>query len=260
MATQHAITSNRSHSSDIRNRPGIIRTNYGDESIALVQWLFESNIKTQFTSITVVYIETGWQAEQWNERVHLGELHARKSGFEIARIQAPISLPNAVHSRGSFPSEKFQWCTSLLKGLPFNDWLDTFDLRGEAVIMIAKRKAATLAHDTLKEWIESCEFHQGRTVWHPLINIETEERDALLSRAGFTPLGHRSLECQPCIHSSSKEIAQMSENDRHKLKLLEEKVGVPLSGTSAKQPHSEEDKDFLCKFYRGCGNHFGCGL
>ena len=230
-------------------RPLIIRTNYGDESIALTQWAFESHLLA-----TVVYIDTGFQAQGWQKRVKLGEAHAKACGFETVKILSAISFRDAVIGRKAFPCSKFQWCTALLKGLPFLDWLEKRDLKGESIILLAKRKAASKAHMDLSEWIEFCEYHNDRTVWHPLIDMDDKVRDALLSRAHFAPLGHRSLECEPCVNATPADFKRMSPQDKARLKDLEKTIQIAF------QAPSEEPTQYLDLFYRGCGNHFGCGL
>lgn len=233
----------------IQKRPLILRSQYGDESIALVQWAFEAGL-----SGTVVSIDTGWAAAGWQDRVLKGEAHAKRCGFKIERLISPITFSEAVQGRKSFPSAELQWCTGLLKGLPFLDWLEPIDLSGEAIILIAKRKAAAMANATLAEWIEPCQYHGDRTVWHPLIEVEDLERDALLERAGFIPLGHRALECDPCINSSAADLKRLARADQQKYKRLEAEIGHVWSLEPPEVKHP------LDLFYRGCGNHFGCGL
>jgi hypothetical protein len=232
------------------NRSLIIRTNYGDDSIALTQWVFEAGL-----SATVVYIDTGFAASLWNTRIALGEAHAKTCEFSPLRIVSKISFVDAVSGRGSFPSAKFQWCAGLLKGLPFLDWLETVDLEGEAIVLIAKRRSAAKAHAHLPEWIERCEYHGERTVWHPLLDIDDSARDGLLDRAGFIPLRHRSLECEPCVNSSEEDLERLAVTDKKRLLALEKAVSV----TWVHSPTPVTEK-YLDLFYRGCGNHFGCGL
>ena len=257
-----------------KKRPLIIRSNFGDESIALTQWVFEAKLKA-----TVVYVDTGFAASSWEARIALGQVHAKNCGFPFERIVSKISFEEAVLGRDSFPSVKFQWCTGLLKGLPFLDWLELNDSNAEAMILIAKRRAAALNHEHLPEWIERCEFHNDRTVWHPMIDVSDEDRNALLKRAGFIPLGHRSLECQPCVNSSKADCQRLnspeSKKDKHRLENLQKEIGIVWipeteynseSKEAVVQSENENNKNkaqefkFLDLFYRSCGNHFGCGL
>jgi len=236
---------------DLQKKSLFIRTNYGDDSIALVQWLFEAGFRG-----TVVYVDTGFAASTWQDRKSLGEAHARSLGFEVVHLLAQIPFSEAVIGRASFPSVKFQWCTGLLKGVPFLDWLETVDLKGEGIILLAKRRGSALAHSGLREWIAHCEFHNDRAVWHPLIDVEADERDALLQRAGFMPLGHRSLECEPCVNSTSLDWERMHPEDKKKLQALEAESGCFWTET----PVDQSSRSYLDLFYRSCGNPFGCGL
>jgi hypothetical protein len=252
----------------VRTRPLFIRTQYGDESIALVQWAYEAGLIG-----TVVYIDTGFASAAWEARIKRGEEHAIACGFKTLQIVSPITFADAVIGRGEFPSSKFQWCSALLKGLPFVDWLESVDPEGHGVILIAKRSAAALAHAELSEWIEPCQFHGDRTVWHPMIAVTDLERDALLSRAGFTPLQHRSLECEPCVNSTPEDVAKFNDlncqkesgfikdeashdADRKRLYALEQELGSVWEW----KPTVPVSQKYLDLFYRGCGNHFGCGL
>lgn len=248
----------------IQNRPLIIRSQYGDESIALVQWAYEAGLQNLVQNVEVVTIDTGFAASSWAERVKQGEQHAKDCGFKTRNLISPISFADAVKGRGEFPSVEFQWCSALLKGLPFLDWLDTWDPNCQAIILMAKRKSAALAHLNLTEWIENCEYHNNRTLWHPLINLETQERDALLDRAKFTPLHHRSLECDPCVHSTKADLARLNKQDIQKVKMLEEAIQSPIlqliHQAKKEDVNSVVEETYLDLFYRGCGNHFGCGL
>lgn len=251
------------------NRPLIIRTQYGDDSIALVQWAYEAG----FTQVQTAYVDTGWAASQWQTRIPLVEQHIQSCGFTPHTIVSKISFEAAVRGRGEFPSPQFQWCSALLKGLPFLDWLDKQDPRCQAIILIAKRKEAATAHSNLLEWIKRCEFHNDRTVWHPILNLSTPDRNALLNRAGFEPLNHRSLECHPCVNSTLSDFANLTESDIQRTFHLESEMNTPMFtdpnlGNSVgirglvkdAKANLKSYPHYLDLFYRGCGNHFGCGV
>lgn len=276
-------------SKSLENIKYILRTNYGDDSIALIQWAFESKLKP----VTVVYLDTGWAAKDWIDRVTEGEHYAQTiCQFKTKRIHSKITFDQAVIGRGEFPSAKFQWCASLLKGLPFLDWLDEIDPHCQAVILHAKRKMASKAHAELPEYIDNCEYHNDRKVWHPLFNVTDVERNNLLMHAGFIPLHHRSLECQPCINSTEDDLIKLQDADIVKIQALETAVnldmfsGAPLDNSNGilktvnqvkcyqKRPINisvninenqvekiiNESEHYLDRFYRGCGNPWGCGL
>lgn len=231
----------------------VVRSHYGDESIALVQFLYETQADYNlFNKIIIVYIDTGWSAKTWPERVKAGEEHVRRCGFESIRLTAPASFEALVFERKSFPSSKFQWCAGFLKGLPLLSWLDKHDPAAQWSVAIAKRQA--LYRQVVPEYIESCEYHGERRVWHPMLNLSCEERDLLLSRAGFSPLNHRSLECEPCVNSHADDLKNMLPADALKLTQLERRLGKALFPV-IKQPAPGRQN-----FSMGCGDFFGCGL
>jgi len=257
----------------------VIRTNYGDDSIALIQWASELGL----APVTVAYIDTHWAAARWSDRITQCEQYVNtRVGFKAIRICTQIRFEEAIRGRQEFPCSKFQWCASLLKGLPFLDWLDEWDPQCEAIILIAKRRVAATAHQTLPEWIESCEYHQGRKLWHPILKMNDEVCRDYLARAGFSPLGHRSLECDPCVNSTSSDIARMDAVDIDKVQRIEESLNTTFFNRTAKEGLQEPIgireavkqaqqelqsgecdtpiQRYLDLFYRGCGNPWGCGL
>lgn len=228
----------------------VIRSNYGDESIALIEWVAQHIKAVDYDIIYVAYVETGWSASQWEERVSMGEAYAEKKGFKPIRLRSKETFSELVKSRGSFPSVKFQWCAHFLKGLVFMEWLDEIDLRCEALIVLPKRQA--LYRKPLKEYIKECEFHGERKVWHPMLLVTDEERDAFISQAGFSVLHHASLECAPCIHHQTKERESLSLVDKERLKKLEQVIG--------KSFFFRREYGKMDGFTMGCGDPFGCGL
>lgn len=229
----------------------VVRTHYGDESIALVQYLSEFDTST-FERKIVVSIDTGWASESWQTRIKQGEAHALSLGFEVVTLQSKPSFSDLIMDRKNFPSTKFQWCASFLKGIPLMSWLDEHDPEGEWHIAIAKRQA--LYSFAIPEFIESCEYHGERRVWHPLLGLSQHERDALLAKAGFEALNHRSLECDPCINSHDVDLKRMAQHDHEKLKKLELVVNQTMFPVVKKASEGRQS------FSMGCGDYFGCGL
>lgn len=243
----------------------VVRVNYGDESIALIQWLHEHQPE-EFESIQVVYIDTGWGAEHWGERVQVGDALSRSYGFKVVLLKSPIDFQALILERGQFPTPKFQWCAGFLKGIPLMKWLDEEDPAGEWTIALPKRQA--LYRYELSQTLESCEYHGERRVWHPMIAVSHEERDALIRRAGFEPLYHRSLECDPCVNSTLLEIKHLSKNDANKTSALEEKIkqpffpalNAPLKEINFNAMNDITQPQRRDHFTMGCGDPFGCGL
>lgn len=67
----------------ILDQPIIVSTSWGNDSVALVQFLYERG----FTDVTCVYCDTGWAASWWPARVEAMETWAR------AQLQSTTSPP-----------------------------------------------------------------------------------------------------------------------------------------------------------------------
>lgn len=245
----------------------VVRCNYGNDSIALLMWLHQHPEHCQqFQTRYVCYIETGWAAQDWPQRVDQGEALALALGFQVIRLKAPKDFAELCEDQRRFPSHKFQWCAGFLKGIPFLEWLDESDPGCEWTIAIPKRQAAY--RKDIPSWIEQCEFHGDRAVWHPIVHLSHSERDDYLHQARFERLLHHSLECQPCINASAHAIDQLQGRDIQKVQQLEENLQQNFFASSNKPI-----QDFLAgperraktpmnmdSFTMGCGDPFGCGL
>lgn len=245
----------------------IIFGNYGDNTIALIQWAHERQKKP-----VVVHVETGWAALTWVQRVQQGQALAQQYGFEIIGLVANPTFPEMVVDRGRFPSQKFQWCASFLKGLTFLQWADQVDSGCEAEIWLPSRRADSRARARLPKTIMTSDHFGGRKVVYPLCEYNNQSRDALIERAGFTPLYHRSLECEPCVHSNVADFQRMDDQSITRAAELEEviekplyepgrfggRVGIKVVIEWAKgQPKQEETT--LEALDMGCGASYGCG-
>ena len=142
----------------------------------------------------------------------------------------------------------FNGVQDFLKGLPLLDWLDEHDPNGEWIIALAKRQA--MVTQKLSEWQNDCEFHGERTVWLPNLHVSHLERDRYILKSGFLTLKHRSLECQPCTHSTIEDLEKMSLLDKTKLNNLENFLSI-------KMPFRLNSEH---QIGMGCGDPFGCGL
>lgn len=253
----------------------VILTNFGNDSIALTQWA--KNAKLTASELKVVYLDTGFAAASWQARIEQGKKHIETCGFETIHLHSKISFPEAILGRNAFPDFKFQWCSTLLKGLPLLDWLDSLDPQCRTTLLLAKRKETLpLSAESLSERMEKVDYYHDRSVWHPLWQISEKERNVLLKQAGFEPLPHRSLECDPCVNSSLETLAALSLEDIQKVETLEEKIGMAMFQNAEyrgkknirdmvryakKITQNKKNRDLgLELFYRGCGNPFACGV
>jgi hypothetical protein len=243
----------------------VLRCNYGDESITQIAHLHHLKLN-HYQKIYVVYIDTGWAATSWHQRVEQGELYAKSLGFVAVHLKSTVSFEELIKDRKCFPSKKFQWCAGFLKGIPLINWLDEHDPQLLWDVAIPKRQA--LYRQSISEYIDECEYHGERRVWHPILNISNEQSLDYIKSAGFDALLRPSQECEPCINSSSVSIAHLSAPDIEKTQLLEQSVdqamfkpnfilknvALALKTTQVSKKHGMDG------FTMGCGDPFGCGL
>lgn len=201
----------------------VISSSYGNDSMALIQWAHE----TSLPDVTVAYCDTGWSTPWWPQRVDKGEALARSYGFQTHRCKS-MGMQELVRQRKGFPGNGMQFCTSELKIFPFIAWIDEVDPEHKAVILIGKRRAESERRKDTPEFIETSEVHGDRKVWHPLYKHTDAERDVLLEEAGFTPLPHRSLECNPCVNANRNDFLRLTPGEVERVNDLEAEIGKPM--------------------------------
>jgi hypothetical protein len=250
----------------------VIFGHFADNTIALMQWAHQQNIN----NIVVANVDTGWAAPEWQARVEIAQNFARSLGFKAVTLKAKASFSEMVLDRQQFPSQKFQWCAGFLKGLCLLEWLDEVDAFCEATMMLGSRRDDSRARQLLSEFIDSSEHYGERKVWYPLFDHSNVQRDQLVQAAGFECLYRRSLECEPCIHSDTRELANLSIDARQRLGELEVKTDAtmfaqPIESLCASCPKSakkitrtfphahEHGNPELENFDMGCGAPYVCG-
>ena len=201
----------------------ILSVSYGNDSIALIQWAHEYGLKNCF----VVYCDTGWAHPDWPVRVKKGMALAESYGF-VTWTGKGMTFEEIVLMKKGFPSQKFQWCSGLLKTIPFGDFAEFIDPNKEAVIIIGKRRAESKNRADTPEFIYNSQYHEGRTIWHPLYKHTDDERNELLERAWFKPLPHRSMECCPCVNANRLDLRHTPEIQLDRLRRLERLTGKTM--------------------------------
>lgn len=241
----------------------ILRSNYGNNSMALIQWAFEQGLQ----DVTVAYVDTGWAAEGWLDYVALCEGVVEGMGFKVEHIKPVTPFEEVMEMKGGFPSRERQWCALHLKGIPFLKWVEEADPDTAATVLLPKSGVESNFKD-VPEYIESCEFHGERRVWQPLFNHSQIQRDALLARAKIALLPHPSQECAPCINSSVNELRQLADIDIGKTAELEEELETSLfppqdcagaSGIQAVVEWAKSADPASLNYDFGCSASFGCG-
>lgn len=243
----------------------VISSSYGNDSVALIQWAHEAGL----TGVYVAYCDTGWAAPWWPQRVERGEALAQSYGFTTARCKS-LGMAELVRMKKGWPGNGQQFCTAHLKGVPFLQWIDEEDKECRAVVLIGKRRVESEKRKNTPEFIESSEHHGERKVWHPLYLHTDEARNALLSRAGFDPLPHRSLECNPCVNANRGDFLRLTAGEVERVNDLEAEIGKPMfrpKRFNAMGIHSViqwakhgRDRGSWDEEESECASLFGCGI
>lgn len=227
----------------------VIIANYGNGSIALIQWAIENKLP----DLHVLSVDTHWQADGWHQ--HLQNVFSYMARHQVSyqHLQARQGFAQSVKDRRGFPSKKFQWCAPFLKGLTLNEALDDLDPQCEAEVHLAKIATLSRANRRLMDG-QPNEHYQDRIVRYPLLALSIVDRDALIHRAGFEVLAHNSLECMPCIHQTKADFQVMHQQDKIKLQQLESEVGQRMFESGPIEHGVSHER-----FDMGCGNIWSCG-
>ena len=188
---------------------------YGNDSVALLQWLHEHGVQ----DVLCLYSDTGWARDDWPERVQRGEELARSYGYRTARTKPEMPFADLVLSKRMWPQPGKQFCTEQLKVRPALQFLDQIDPDREAVCVVGVRREESRRRAQWPEWVEESDRHGGRSLWSPLVRVREAERNALVERAGFDVLPHRSMECYPCIHANKADLRLL---DAHRIEQIDE--------------------------------------
>lgn len=243
----------------------VISSSGGNDSVALIQWAIEQKLP----NVHVVFCDTGWAAPGWMFRVEKVHKYAEKHGIKTHIVES-FGMAELVRSRKGWPGNAQQFCTAHLKGVPFLDWIEKFDEKCVAKVLIGKRRAESEARKNTPEFIEKSEFHGDRTVWHPLYLHSDGQRNELLLRAGFDPLPHRSLECNPCVNANRADFLRLTPGEIERVNDLEVEIGKPMFrpkrfgalgiyGVIAWAKDGRERGD-IEEENAQCAGLFGCGL
>lgn len=239
----------------------IIISNFGNDSIALIEWARQSALQELY----VVSVDTGWGAKTWSNRVDSAEEYLKRHQIQHVRLLSELTFPQLVKERNNFPSVKFHWCASFLKGLPILEWLDQVDPDLKATVLLAKRREQALALHDLQEVEPESHSYGSRRVWSPLYQHTLEERNRLIVQAGFDVLKTRSLECDPCIYNQGRDFKRLDRARIEQVAALESQIGRPMFSVPIEvvQADSFLDTDVAGNdktiYYQGCGSEFGCG-
>lgn len=204
----------------------VIFSSYGNDSCALIQWAHEWDLE----NVAVVYSDTGWATRGWDARVAKMEDWVRSLGFTPHRTSS-IGFRQLARDKKGFPTQRYQWCSYVLKIEPGMRWLEENDPNKSAICIVGARRDE--AADPLStrarfpEYLVRSENHGGRMMLAPMVDFNAAARDALLLRAGIDPLPHRSGECK-CINSNKADMRRFDEADILEIEAAEDEIGRPM--------------------------------
>lgn len=218
----------------------VIKASYGNDSIALIQWMADRG----HTNAFVLHNDTGWARADWATRVEAGEAFARSVGMQPVRTLAKpaddirvlsakldaatrgdvaaersqrakspsIGFVDAVRLKRAFPRSGMQFCTTMLKIEPSLAWLNEVDPAKDLIAVVGIRREESARRAQWPEWTDESPLDGGRSLWAPLVRMTEAERDALIVRAGFPVLPHRSKECWPCVHAPRADLRELAKD------------------------------------------------
>lgn len=207
----------------------LVACSCGNDSIALLQFMQE-NKEGMFQ---VVYNDTGWAREDWPARVIMVSTWCFNRGITFHVTQSEGMENLVMRKKGwPMPASEMQWCTSELKEKPTNKLLSLIDPDCDLVIVTGRRREESQNRSGLPQYQYESTKHGGRDVWNPMYKHNKGMRDALIIRAGFTPLDHSSMECYPCCCANKKDLSLMSETESRvtQIKRIELSLGHTKKG------------------------------
>lgn len=238
----------------------IIIANFGDDSIALIEWAYQNNL----SSTVILSVDTGWKSEYWNKRLEKVDTWLSRINIKHYRLKSEFSFTEVVKAKKQFPSQKFNWCISFLKGTTIMKWLDQYDENITATILLAHQRRMTKSLFDLQEYNKESNSFDGRIIRYPLFDISLDTRDKLIGKTPFKkPLNHRSLECQPCIYFSYNDLKTVTKNDYKKINTLELEINNHMFNDKSFTEISnflEKEVNYYDELSNTCNWDYSCGL
>ncbi|MGQ5718829.1 phosphoadenosine phosphosulfate reductase domain-containing protein [Pseudochrobactrum asaccharolyticum] len=197
----------------------VIFSSYGNDSIALIKWASEQ----QLDGVAVVFTDTQWMSDGWPERVEKAEAWVRSLGFTPYRTTS-IGFRQLARDKKGFPTQRYQWCSYVLKIQPGMRWLAEHDPEARAVCLVGVRREESQDRKNFPAYLVKSENHGGRTMIAPFADLTEAERNLLIEKADWQVLPHRSRECR-CINSNRNDMKNFTESDWQEIAAIEAEVG-----------------------------------
>jgi 3'-phosphoadenosine 5'-phosphosulfate sulfotransferase (PAPS reductase)/FAD synthetase len=207
------------------NRGYILKSSYGNDSVALIQWAKEHRLE----NVTVLYSDTGWASAEWPQRVAAGEVLCQLYGFRTITVKS-MGFKELVRQKKSFPRQGIQFCTAELKVLPAQAVMDQIDPERKFTVLVGKRREESANRALTPEFVLYSALDQGRRLWQPLFDMKEAERNTLIIKTGMQVLDHRSMECFPCINSNRADLRKLTPARIKEIAEFEAEMGITGKG------------------------------
>jgi hypothetical protein len=198
----------------------VIFSSGGNDSVALIQWAIE-NDKLDI----VAYSDTQWASKEWPIRIAQVKQWVEDNGGEFVVIPSE-GFEALAKRKKAVPTNGMAFCSYELKIKPAQEWLETIDPDKKADCYTGVMRLESEARKDWPEIKEESPNHGGRNLISPMALYTINQRDELVSRAGFELLPHRSSECSPCVNANIKDIQNLDDRDLIKVKQLESDLGI----------------------------------
>lgn len=201
----------------------VIFTSCGNDGIALMQWAVENSLD----NVEVVYTNTGWAADGWPERVErVRQWVDARPGWRFHETRS-IGFMELARQKKGFPTQRYQWCSYILKIEPGMRWLQENDPDKNLIVLLGVRREESEERKNFPSYLAKSANHGDRLMLAPLAEFTEEGRNEYIRRAGFEVLPHRSRECK-CINSNRADLKLFSEADIAAIAAAEKEIGRPM--------------------------------
>ena len=211
----------------------IVTCSGGNDSVALIQYMHEFNSG----EFCVLYNDTGWARDDWQERILTVKLKCEALGVDFYQTQSEGMVSLVKRKKGwPMPASKMQFCTGELKEKPSLEFYDRYDPEGYSIIVTGRRREESQNRASLALFNYNSSKHGGRDVYNPIVDHTENDRNVLIRRFGMDILPHSSMECYPCVCANKTDLGAMDKNDS-RIKLIET-VEIEMGHTRNEKPRT----------------------
>lgn len=213
----------------------------GKDSTACALLLEKHGIK--FES---VFMDTGWEHPVLYEYIK-DVLEPRFGSITVLTSEKyPGGMVDLIKHKGVFPSRKMRFCTSYLKVLPFQKYIEELD---DAIIsVVGIRRQESQNRSTAQRW--SYDEELDIDVFRPLVDHTFDDVIEMHRSSGIPPnplylRGASRVGCFPCIYSRKSEIENVEKLYPERINQIDQ---MEKELTEASMLRYEEDEAYRDRY------------